>query len=205
MKNILKILNNAVKLYDEHLNDNEFIFVFYNKERKIEYKKVKFMKNNFLHLTGVQTELSPKEFYKNLKKKRLKVDDIKLKEDGTTRLKLEILEKMHHLIYTPTIIGDYDGFLKINLKVDSVVGNTKSQGICMGLKEINQNNYVPKSLLKENVKHIVYNASSVLLTLKKSCREKEFKEVTYQSKRIDNLEKYIKENIDFFKSFNYVK
>ena len=201
MKNILKTLNKAIILYDEHLNDNEFIFIFYNDLKKLEYKKIKFVKNNFLHLTGIKTNLSPKDFYKFLKKDRLKEKDINIKDNGTTRLKLDIVDQMHHLIYTPTVIGDYDGFTKIKLDVDSVLGNTKANGICIGLKNIKPNNYAPKSLLKENIKHITHKTNSVLLTLKKNCSNKEFNIVTYKSKKID-IEKFVEINSEFLKDLN---
>lgn len=53
-------------VYSQNLAGNTFLYVYGN-----EYFEVSFPVDHFLHLTGVETKLSAKDFYKNAKKAKL--------------------------------------------------------------------------------------------------------------------------------------
>ena len=56
----------AAKIYSQNLAGKVFLYVYGE-----EYFEVSFPVENFLHLTGVETGLSAKNFYKNAKKAKL--------------------------------------------------------------------------------------------------------------------------------------
>lgn len=56
----------AAIVYSQNLAGKTFLYVYGN-----EYFEVSFPIDNFLHLTGVATRLSAKNFYKNAKKSKL--------------------------------------------------------------------------------------------------------------------------------------
>lgn len=60
-----EIIDSAVT-YSKHLAGKNFLYVY-----GMEYFEVPFPTDHFLHLTGVETGLSAKDFYKNAKKGKL--------------------------------------------------------------------------------------------------------------------------------------
>lgn len=56
----------SAKIYSKHLAGKTFLYVYGN-----EYFEVSFPIDHFLHLTGVATNLSARNFYKNAKKEKL--------------------------------------------------------------------------------------------------------------------------------------
>ena len=66
-KNVIRqgIIDSAV-IYSQNLAGKAFLYVYWDK-----YFELSFPVDHFLHLTGVETKLSAKEFYKNAKKAKL--------------------------------------------------------------------------------------------------------------------------------------
>jgi hypothetical protein len=56
-KAALKIMIEAVKQYEEKLNDKQFLII-YRERKDIKTVNVGFLDMNFLHMTGVKTRLS---------------------------------------------------------------------------------------------------------------------------------------------------
>lgn len=52
----------AVKQYEEKLNDKQFLII-YRERKDIKTVNVGFRDMNFLHMTGVKTRLSAQQFY----------------------------------------------------------------------------------------------------------------------------------------------
>lgn len=66
-KNVIRQeLIDAAGVYSQNLAGKAFLYVYGD-----EYFEVSFPTDHFLHLTGVETTLSAKDFYKNAKKKKL--------------------------------------------------------------------------------------------------------------------------------------
>lgn len=63
---IAKEICKAAKLYKKHLVGRRFVYVFDARYIEVLYKTV-----NFKHLTGVECNMSAKDFYKNALKGRL--------------------------------------------------------------------------------------------------------------------------------------
>lgn len=161
-KKIIKKISQALKGYDENLNNRDFLFYFY-KGRELKHLKIKFESRHFLHLTGLETSLSAKDFYKLLKKGHLKEEQFQLKKDGTTLLKLAVIERLPQIISSHLLIGEYNGFLKIRLVADYVLGDTK-RIMTLGVKELSEKEiFIPNTLLQEDVKHISHVLNKVVL------------------------------------------
>ena len=68
---ILKKIHNAAKNYQRYLAGKTFMYVYEGKSIEVVFKN-----SSFLHLTGVNTKLRAKEFYKHAKTKNgLKVQE----------------------------------------------------------------------------------------------------------------------------------
>ena len=61
-KAALKIMIEAVKQYEEKLNDKQFLII-YRERKDIKTVNVGFRDMNFLHMTGVKTRLPAQQFY----------------------------------------------------------------------------------------------------------------------------------------------
>lgn len=64
--NIRKEIIDAAKIYSANLAGKDFLYVYGS-----EYFEVSFPVTHFLHLTGVETDLNAKDFYKNAKNGKL--------------------------------------------------------------------------------------------------------------------------------------
>ena len=74
---ILKKIHNAAKNYQRYLAGKTFMYVYEGKSIEVVFKK-----SSFLHLTGVNTKLKAKEFYKHAKTKNgLKVQEFFFDKD----------------------------------------------------------------------------------------------------------------------------
>lgn len=90
---IVKELIHAAKIYQENLENRNIMFVYKEKE-KINYIETKFLKANFLHLTGVKCKNSnANSFYNKCIKKRINVEEIQIRDDGNTQRKIEVLSR----------------------------------------------------------------------------------------------------------------
>ena len=97
-KAALKIMIEAVKQYEEKLNDKQFLII-YREGKDIKTVNVGFRDMNFLHMTGVKTRLSAQQFYAACLESKLSEIDNK----GKVQQKLMVLpylaknQSMHKL------------------------------------------------------------------------------------------------------------
>ena len=94
-KAALKIMIEAVKQYEEKLNDKQFLII-YRERKDIKTVNVGFRDMNFLHMTGVKTRLSALE-------SKLSEYDFEIDNKGKVQQKLMVLpylaknQSMHEL------------------------------------------------------------------------------------------------------------
>lgn len=159
-----------------------FIY-FVNKE--IKFIETKFLKSNFFHLTGlISNQVNPKIFFEKCLKKQIKTNEIKIKEDGTTMLKLQVLHNLMCINKNAKIIGDFDEN-KLYLSTDKIIGNTNA---CLGLKKIDKF-YVSNTALKVDIRKISKNNKQVICILAKKITENKYTKITYiNHKYKDNKE-----------------
>lgn len=194
------IITESAQVYDELLKNTSYLIIahsgVFNSYRQYE---IHFNSSNFMHLTGVDTELSAGLFYSKCIGNKLSKSDFKLKDNGTTMLKLSLLPEMFNLDIYRTI-GEFDssgGYVKI--KADVASGH--NTGV-LALKKINDTNYVPCSLLADHVDNTVIATSKqkILYIYSKKKKEKKYTDIVYEDE--DAAEHEIPEEIS--KSINII-
>ena len=180
-KQAIKIITDAAKKYDELLNKKHFLIIYQTK-RNIEYVKIDFRSQYFLHLTGVETSLSAKVFYSACLNNRLSEQNIKLQTHGHTQRKLFVLPYLHN---------------GIRIDTDYFIGNTKTV-LSLGFRDVNNidSGDIPVSLYYENIKKLTKPTYKVLGTFSKMYYEEKFNVCTYSSGLEElQLPEYIKDMI----------
>lgn len=186
----LKLISNSARIYSDRLLNNNYLFITDSNL----YLETCFKETNFKHLTGVESKLSPKQFYKNALDSKLTEKDIDYKENGTTQIKLNILESILDIQKVTKMLGIYNknNLTNVLLSTEKLIGNTN---YCMGFKNIdNSLYYVPNTVLKEDIRNITISTSRVLCILKKHQKNKVYEEICYTAKGVNIREiQYIKE------------
>lgn len=164
----IQIMVNAAELYKKNLEDQKILFLYgipseikkvlqMESGRLLPVKKYEavFLRNNFLHLTGVKinrTEISSAiHFYEKCLGHRLMESDFRFAGDGSTNQKFEILENMMCLKRNVTMIGDFSG-RGWKLYSEKVAGNVCG---CIGfVKDRNTQWNVANTLLKKDIRDV---------------------------------------------------
>ena len=177
---IIKIVVDAAKKYEDILNNRVFLIV-YKVGNTLEFRELKFDQRNFKHLTGVDSALSPKQFYQAALKGKLGLNDVREKSDGTTALKLQILPQLHQLISMPTMIGEFES-LRIHLQADKALGTT----IKISLALVDDKGIsVPKSLLKKDIRRLTCQPYPVMRVYCRKNKEEKYSMITYNSHKLN--------------------
>lgn len=198
---LLKSIKEAKNIFDKTLLNKSFLYIYKNKiTSQIEFFEMKCSKNNFLHLTGVETKLNGKMFYSALDENKLSLEEIDYKSNGTTRLKLDIFSRLPLLFNSAIQVCFQDEFFTLKLKVDIMINKTRldQKDIILGLKKDKKYNfYVPASILKKEPREIGENFSQVLCVLEKNRNDINYQKIIYNVKTIEIMEvlKYIPKDV----------
>ena len=185
-KEILKKLKESAKVYKENLQ-NTNLLIIYSKNKKVEYIEIKFLARNFMHLTGVRSIQSNEkykkanQFYNACLNNKLSYKDIIIKDDGTTKLKLDIISNLVNIDKECKMIGMYDNSKK-ELITDILVGSVH---MCVGLIRDSKTYYIPNTLLKEDIRKLTIERYPIIGILKKKINEEKYQTLTYISKKMD--------------------
>lgn len=190
----LKIILQAAQEYDVRLKNKQFLVVYRGK-KGAETHCVGFRAINFLHLTGVETDMSARQFYAACINKRLSKRDIRVDGKGKVQQKLQVLPYLSALLYHNCMIGDFINS-GIFIKADYFIGDTKavlSVGFRDGRKED-----IPVTLYNESVKKLSDPTCKVLAIFRKEYDNPKFDICTYLTSgyEIGRFPKVIRERID---------
>ncbi|MDO5303697.1 MAG: PBECR4 domain-containing protein [Clostridia bacterium] len=178
IKSAIKIVTQAAKEYEENLNDRHFMVVYQEEaETKIVY--FGFRDFNFLHLTGVNTTLKAKQFYKACLEHKLAGRDIIDLKKGKTQQKLAVIPYLSKILYNNCMIG-YSIQNGIYLQADYFVGNTKAV-LSVGFR-FGENVDYPVTLYNGDVRKMIKPACKVLAIFTKRFDDKKYNQCTYLSK-----------------------
>jgi hypothetical protein len=192
----ISIIHKSAIEYNQNLINKNVLFL-YTHNNKYDYLECSFTNNNFLHLTGVETDVEPMQFYNAALNNKISVNDFDFKSDGTTELKLSVLLKLMNIHKVGRMIGDYN-YCGRWLVADRLAGTTTS---VMGF--IKDNNYFyPSSILKENLSNISKKPySKIIASFIKSQKEELYNELCYAIKDHELITekalKLIEDKIDF--------
>lgn len=188
------IVMRCAKWYDSNLLNKKFLIIYRDrKDNLVKSLEIYFGKENYQHLTGI--ELVDKQgnvrkhvaelFYEKCVNNKLRKDEIKVKSDGTTNLKLAALPVMMDIQKVTKIEGDYNN-QRPYLIADKLIGNVN---FCLGLLLDVKNEYhVPASTLLEDIKQLTSMPSQVLAIFSKEKGEMVYKNVRHVAKGL-NLNK----------------
>ena len=190
----LKIILQAAQEYDVRLKNKQFLVVYRGK-KGAETHCVGSRAINFLHLTGVETDMSARQFYAACINKRLSKRDIRVDGKGKVQQKLQVLPYLSALLYHNCMIGDFINS-GIFIKADYFIGDTKavlSVGFRDGRKED-----IPVTLYNESVKKLSDPTCKVLAIFRKEYDDPKFDICTYLTSgyEIGRFPKVIRERID---------
>ena len=181
-KEALSIIFKAAESYQKNLIDQSLLFLCLDKHKKTYCIEVTFDASNFKHLTGVQTKLSALHFYEMCLDHRLSTNDFSFAEDGTTIWKMEVLPRLISKNLSANMIGEYNGSMPI-LFTERIAGGTSA---CMGFVRSDENGrYIPNTILKGDVRTLVYKADRIIATYRKKRLESQYKEIVYAAKKVD--------------------
>ena len=193
-KEIIKLLKeNAIK-YKENLKDRNLLVV-YKENKEIKSIEILFLSRNFMHLTGVKAKdkynkyMKANQFYHACLNNKLSYKDIIIKEDGTTKLKLNVLNQLINIEKKCKMVGIYNNYKK-ELVTEILIGNTT---MCLGIIKNSSYYYMPNTLLKEDIRKLIIKPYQIIAILKKNSKDEKYVEIIYKNKKIDIsvIEKYI--------------
>jgi len=180
----------CAKLYEQNLLDKNYIIIYRDRaDNTIKKLEVKFGKENYQHLTGIELldenttvrKHVAESFYNKCVNNKLAKKEIKFKNDGTTNLKLAALPVLMTMQKVTKITGDYNNS-RPYLIADKLIGNVN---FCLGLKQTDHHQYVPVSVLLENIKKLTTVQSQVLAVFSKKICDEEYIDVRHVAKGIN--------------------
>jgi hypothetical protein len=191
----LRIVFTSAALYEKNLSGNNVMFVT-TKDGQYDYVETLFQPHNFLHLSGLQTNLSKERFYDAALHQRLSPKDISFNKNGTTEIKLQILPQLMSIHTTARMVGDYDNALPL-LVTNKIAGTVT---MAMGFVKANDV-YVPNTALKKDIREITSRAArnKIAMIFTKPRRDENYKRLTYIAKEVtidDALQSSVQEKID---------
>lgn len=171
LKDIRKIIVDGAIDYLNTFADKNYILIFED-GKNLQYIETEFLKTNYLHLTGIETKLRPNDFFQRCVDNEISVEDIALRKDGSTELKISILPSLKIMMSCNALIGDYESSHR-RLFVDIVVGDTKKL-MTLGLTLKATGYYVPKTLLREDVKTLSNRTRKVIAVYSKNIADEHY-------------------------------
>lgn len=185
-KTLLEQIYSAKSIYDTTVLNKNFLYIFINSiTKKIDFIESSNLKSNFLHLTGVVTKRSGNDFYKLLHKNKLSLNDIDVREDGWTEIKLNIFDKLPILFNSPIQISLQDNMYTVAFEADILVNKPviDREDIILGLKKNSTNDYyAPSSIIKKKPQLLGKNFSRVLFILLKNIEDDQYSITSFNAK-----------------------
>lgn len=106
--------------------------------------QLNFMESNFMHLCGISYKGGSNKFFRACLEQKLEINNIKIKNDGTSFQKLRVINQIEEIFSKPSQLTT--SFVSLKLKFDSSI-KTKKQ--IASITMVNTGgNYAPQSLLE---------------------------------------------------------
>lgn len=176
----LQTIIRCAKLYEEKVRDKTLLVVIGN-EKNFTYEEMYFPKANFLHLTGAKVKISATHFYKMAVKAKLGLNDFEFNNDGTTRLKLNVLPEL--LGMSVNMYAAYNG-TRPKLYTEKLLGNIRG---CLGFIKSKEfgDFYVPNTTLETDMRNECEECKRVLFILRRNKSDNVYSELIYSAKKVN--------------------
>lgn len=182
----LKIISESARLFRDTFASKNYLIVLKSKNA-FEAIEIDASKNNFLHLTGVQTNANAEVFFDRAIDGKLSSQDFTLRDSGETDKKLSVIEKAMNFIGGVKNGGKFSPRNSQNLITDMIIGNDE---FALGfIKDTNSqgHTYVPNTLLKGKADNYIANPKHMIYAVfVKDKKDQEYKDLTYISKQGKN-------------------
>ena len=181
----INIIVTSAKAYRDNLVNRNFLFVF-GRENDLDCFEAVFLPRHFKHLTGVvgpNEEQSSVNFYDMCLSGKLSPTAFDLNKDGTTRMKLLVLNQLMSIHAIAKMAGDHSD-TGVKLYTEKIVGTTAA---CMGfVRESGSSDlFVPKAVLSVDTRTVVQKPAKKILAIYTKPKSKVlFSECTYMAKGI---------------------
>ena len=159
----------CAKLYAENMCNKELLFIYFINS-KIQFINVSYSPTNYKHLTGIESNCNPTNFFNYCLNSQITEHQINFKKNGTTILKLKVLENIMNIAHRAKFLGDYlDSH--VYLELDKVIGNIAC-GLGVGKKATH---YYPKSVLHGDIRQQLTNAHKISAVFEKTIGKSDYK------------------------------
>lgn len=184
---ILKRVYSGASTYQECVLNHQYLFVFEVSKDNYQYVEIGFKKEQYQHLTGTWLDdVKSIDFFNRCIARRISVNDLKVSQDGTTDLKLDVLENAIRGIGKSSMIGIYDQS-RVYLKTDRLIGGVSW---CVGFVPASSHNspLCANTLLKEDIRNISQGKPCrIIFGIEKLPGSKSYSKITKRVKDIDIL------------------
>lgn len=175
---ILHIIVHAAKEYEERMRNKNFLII-YQENTITKTVSVGFRDMNFLHMTGVKSALTAKQFYMACIHGKLSVNDFEIDNKGKVQQKIAVLPYLSQLLYNNCMVGNFINS-GICIQADYFVGNTRAI-LSVGFRRGKNLDY-PVTLYNEDIRKLSHPTCKVLAIFVKEEREEFYTECSYLSK-----------------------
>ena len=179
-KEALKIILACSKKYSNHLVNNNIMFISVKNKNQFKCIETVFLPRNYRHLTGVisQKQEAASFFYNKCLSNNLRLDEFELANDGTTALKLQVLDKLMEIRKTAKILGEYNNS-QPKLYTDKLAGGIHG---CIGFTLNSKGFYVPNTALKIDIRDIIESKERVVCIASKKITDTSYRNIDYCAK-----------------------
>jgi len=183
------IVIRCARMYQDNLCDKNLLFVYFVGS-DVEVVSIFCQRSNFKHLTGIEANCTPIDFFDYCKRGIITEQQIRFKKNGTSVLKLRVLEDIMNIAHKAKFLGDYLNS-NIYLELDKVVGNVSCG---LGVEKDEEREYYPKSVLNGDMRKQVNNMKPIVAVFEKLSVESRYRLV----KMKDTLKEEQKNSINAF-------
>jgi hypothetical protein len=180
----LSIIFHCATAYRNNLEGKNVLFAF-GGGGKCSFFETAFPSYNFQHLTGVDSDLTASQFYNAGIDRRLTLEQFSFSRNGTTPLKLEVLQHLMEIYKNARMVGDYNNE-RAYLYTEKIVGGvTANLGFVKDANYPESGFYVPNTTIKDDIRNLsLQPVRRVLAILVKKASDPKYPLFTYLAKGI---------------------
>ena len=177
-------ITSAAKVYERELADRDLLVVFGSNDNP-QFIQLSFLKQNFLHLTGVVPLINSKDiaklFYDKAIEGHLGNKDFTFRDDNTTEIKLDIIHQAMDIAHNANQVGDYNRS-RPKLIADKISGTNIWS---LAFMDFGKDFLRPCSLLNDDVRNNVDKSQKILAIFRKGRTALDYSEITRVGKDIN--------------------
>jgi len=190
---VLEKIHRCAVLYKDNLLGKNILFVASDKSSMSMFEAI-FLARNFLHFTGVGSNLKSTMFFNAALHNKLNRRDITISSGGLTELKLDVLPTLMSIHIIARMVGNYDNSKSL-LVTDKFAGTHTA---VMGFKE-DGGYFYPNTVLNEDLRNLTVSPRQrVVATFVKIRKDLVYTELSYIAKGIfvEDIYPTVKHKVD---------